>query len=408
MCRIRKKTLSATLGLIALVAFLAWRFVRPMNIFIVSEAFERPVESALIPDGLTGLGAKECGECHREEYREWSTSIHSQAWTDPYYQVDFRFDGSQQICLNCHIPLDRQQEHKVLGFRDEEKWDPILEPNPDFDPELQHEGINCAGCHVRNGTILGAYGHENKDHPVETMEDSNIICVQCHVVQGKRWDTFFRIPPCGTVAEIKVGSDEYSVWSGELDVPDTEDIGCVECHMPHTKRPIVEGGKRRFARRHTWRGGHDPEMVKEALEITLEEQPQPKTQQRRFVLTLTNAGADHYVPTGTPDRHLTVELRLLDAGGRVLDEAHHTLKRTIMWRPFIVDLWDTRLLPKEPRTYVFEFNPTREQDAVAVEAVVRYHLLDEARRKRIGYQNEEPIAYEVYRKHVPLSGSTPG
>ncbi len=171
---------------------------------------------------------------------------------------------------------------------------------------------------------------------------------------------------------------------------------------------LVEGGKRRFARRHTWRGGHDPEMVKEALEITLEEQPQPKTQQRRFVLTLTNAGADHYVPTGTPDRHLTVELRLLDAGGRVLDEAHHTLKRTIMWRPFIVDLWDTRLLPKEPRTYVFEFNPTREQDAVAVEAVVRYHLLDEARRKRIGYQNEEPIAYEVYRKHVPLSGSTPG
>jgi hypothetical protein len=45
---------------------------------------------------------------------------------------------------------------------------------------------------------------------------------------------------------------------------------------------------------------------------------------------------------------------------------------------------------------------------VAVEAVVRYHLLDEARRKRIGYQNEEPIAYKVFRSRVSLSGSKSG
>lgn len=62
--------------------------------------------------------------------------MHAQAWTDPYYQVDYRFDGSQQICLNCHIPLENQQENRVIGFRDSEKFDPILEPNPDFDVEL--------------------------------------------------------------------------------------------------------------------------------------------------------------------------------------------------------------------------------------------------------------------------------
>ena len=408
MLRMRKKRLILLFGLIALAAFLTWRFVRPMNIFLVSEAFERPVDSTRIPAGLKGLGAEECGECHRDEYEEWSTSIHSQAWTDPYYQVDFVFDGSQQICLNCHIPLDRQQEHKVLGFRDTEKWDPILAPNPDFDAKLQHEGVTCSGCHVRNGTVLGAYGHENKDHPVETMEDSNIICVQCHVVQGERWDTFYRMPPCGTVAEIRAGSGKHSGRSGNLTVADLGELGCVECHMPDVKRPLVEGGKRRFARRHTWRGGHDPEMVKEALTINLEEQARPQPGKRRFVLTLTNSGADHFVPTGTPDRHLTVELRLLDDQGEVLEEERHTLKRTIMWRPFIVDLWDNRLARKESRRYALEFDSARETNAVAVEAVVRYHLLDEARRKRIDYNNEEPIAYDVFRKQLPLSAINPG
>jgi hypothetical protein len=32
----------------------------------------------------------------------------------------------------------------------------------------------------------------------------------------------------------------------------------------------------------------------------------------------------------------------------------------------------------------------------------RYHLLDEAQRKRIGYENTEPIAYEVFRSRVAL------
>lgn len=73
-----------------------------------------------------------------------------------------------------------------------------------------------------------------------------------------------------------------------------------------------------------------------------------------------------------------------------------------MWRPFIIDLWDNRLARKESRSYTLEFDGAREPDAVAVEAVVRYHLLDEARRKRIGYQNEEPISYEVFRRRLSV------
>jgi hypothetical protein len=392
--------------LILLAVFLGWRFLRPMNIFDVSEAFERPIPTDQAPAMFTTLSAQECAACHREFVEEWTTSIHSQAWTDPYFQVDWRFDRKQQICKNCHTPLQRQQEHLVLGFRDQDKWDPILEPNPAFDPALQHEGITCGVCHFRDGFILGPYGDTAAPHPVRKMENPNQVCLRCHLVTATRWDVFYRLPPCGTVAEIRAAHGTNrpasSGESGELVVDDLADIDCVGCHMPLAARAVVDGGVARPVRRHLWRGGHDPAMVKSGLTITLEHAPMTAARTRRVTLTIANVGAAHYLPTGTPDRHLTVDLRLLDRDDRVVKAARHTLKRTVMWRPFIVDLWDTRLRPGEERRYGFDYRSEAGRAPYAVEAVVRYHLLDERRRKRIGYENTEPIAYEVFRERRPL------
>ena len=405
-----KKRAIIGLVLLAVAAFFGWRFLRPMNIFVVDLAFERPVSTAEIPEPLETLRAEECAACHQEIFDDWSTTIHSQAWTDPYFQVDFVFDGSQQICKNCHIPLDRQQEHLVLGFRDKEKWDPILAPNPDFDPVLQHEGVTCAACHLREGRILGPSGSDAAPHPVRKLESGNEICANCHVVGGERWDAFYRFPPCGTVAEIRAtggaGQDRETApstgASGEVALPDLAALGCVECHMPLVEKTASEEGEPRPVRRHLWRGGHDPEMVKSGLAIKLHEEP-TDAGKRKFALTITNVGAAHYLPTGTPDRHLTVNLRLLDGDGDVLDETTHTLKRTIMWRPFIIDLWDTRLPRNQPRTYDIEFSAAGKSAPAAVEAVVRYFLVDEKRRKRIGYEDRDATFYEVYRQHVPLN-----
>lgn len=392
------------IAVIIMIAFVGWRFIRPMQIFIVSPAFERPTDTSNAPAMFPTLRAEECATCHREFFDEWNTSIHSQAWTDPYFQVDWRFDGSPQICKNCHIPLDRQQKHTVLGFNDAEKWDPILEPNPNFDAKLQHEGVTCNVCHYRDGKILGVLGNTSAPHPVEKIENANQICVNCHVVSGERWDTFFKFPPCGTVAEIQTTRDKTFVEdSSDMSVEEIAALGCVECHMPLVERPLVPGGEPRPTRQHLWQGGHNPEMVKKGLTISFKETGSKNSESRHFTLTIKNTGAAHYIPTGTPDRHLTVQLRVLDKQGNILNEENHTLKRTIMWRPIIVDLWDTRLARGELREYSIEIAKTNMETATMIDAEVRYHLLDEARRKRINYENKEPINYPVFQQQLPIT-----
>lgn len=393
------------LAIVLLALFLGWRFIRPMNIFVVSEAFERPIDTAAAPALLKTLKAEECASCHRVFYDEWRTSMHSRAWTDSYFQTDWRFDGSQQVCRNCHTPLDRQQPQRVLGFRDRDKWKPILVPNPDFDTALQHEGVTCAACHVRDGRIIGVIGDTDAPHPVSRIEDPNQVCLRCHVVEGERWDSFFRFPPCGTVAEIEATPRMPGV-SGERVVKRISELGCVTCHMPALERSLVEGGVTRPTRRHLWRGGHDPAMVKQGLKVELTEWG-GEAGKRRFQLSLTNVGAAHYLPTGTPDRHLMVWLRLLDREGHVMREQRHTLKRTVMWRPFIVDLWDTRLPRWQPRRYAFDVSSGELARAAAVEAQVDYYLVAASRLKRIGYQGGEPTHYPLFRQRIDLGeGST--
>lgn len=362
---------------------MAWRFLRPMNIFVVDARFERPMQ-AEVPRGLRSLSAEECGGCHIDIYREWSASMHRHAWTEPYFQVDYRFDGSQQICLNCHTPLADQQQNLVLGFKDRDKFDPVLAPNPAYSARLRDEGVTCAVCHLQNGAIAGPYKTNKAPHPVQydpEMSQGIKPCLRCHVVPGSRWDTFYAMPPCGTVAEIQRRG-------GTID--------CVGCHMPAVKRAVSSGTMTpREGRRHLWQGGHAPGQVMKGLSVEY------RREAGAMVFTLTNIGAAHYFPTGTPDRHLTLEVAVLDANGDALNKKVYTMKRYILWRPFILDLRDTRLPHGQPRSFRFGFSDER---AAVLDVTVSYHLLDEARRRKIGYENTEPIAYPIYHRSISLAG----
>lgn len=366
------------------------RFTRQLHFFEVSEEFERP-KVISIPTGMGSVSASTCGLCHKDIYEEWKTSMHANSWKDPYFQADFKFDGSQQICLNCHTPLENQQENLVLGFKGDDKFDPILKPNPDFDRSLQQEGVTCAVCHIEEGVILGPHEISTGAHQVRKdsrFTDGNGVCRRCHSVKGDRWDVFLKLPPCGNFAEI----EETGVK-----------INCIKCHMPRVKRAMAIGAQERVGGRHLWRGGHDQEMVKKAVKIDLKENT-AKENKRDYTISLTNIGTKHRLPTGTPDRHLKVAFKLLDENKNVLKEKTIFLQRTILWRPFIIDLWDTRLKYKKLRSYSFEFIMDSRPQPAFLDVKVEYGLLREKRRLRIGYQNVEPITYELFHKIIKLSG----
>jgi hypothetical protein len=337
---------------------------------------------------LSSVSAKECGECHEEIYEEWSESMHAMAWTDPYYQADYLYDGSQQICLNCHIPLENQQANLVLGFKDKEKFKPVLKPNPDYDRTLRDEGVTCAVCHIKDGKIVGPFETDNAPHPViidPEMTSRMKSCERCHVVTSKRWDTFYKIPPCGTVAEIKEGGRK---------------IDCIGCHMPEVTRPMAVDMEARKGRKHLFLGGHHPETVKNSLKVEYEKKINKDN--IKYIFALTNIGAAHYLPTGTPDRHLTLEIKLLDNRGGVIKEKIFKMKRYILWRPFIVDIKDTRLPYGKTEKYDFEFKMDSNNSLSVLDVTVIYHRLDEKRRQNIGFKNKEPIAYPIYRKSIHL------
>ena len=390
----KKVKIAGYLFFLIITVFLIHRFTMEIRFFNVSPEFERP-QAVTIPDGLNSISAESCGSCHEEVYKEWKTSIHSQAWTDPYFQVDYEFDGSQQICLNCHTPLVNQQENLVTGFRDSAKFEPILEPNPNFDPSLKNEGVTCAVCHIENNIILGRHGIKNEAHEVKidpSFSDGNGVCRRCHQVFTNRWDTFLKMPLCGTFAEVEESG---------------KPVDCQQCHMDKVERPLVPGGPVRSGGKHLWLGGHDQANVASAIAGKIEETSTKENidnNKREYTLFLTNIGAHHRLPTGTPDRHLEITFRLLDKSGKPLKEIKHIIQRVILWRPFMVDLWDTRIPFKETVTYPFSYKSDDIPNAYEVEAIVRYGLLRESRRLRIGYKNSEPIIYEILRLKLKIEG----
>lgn len=61
MAMIRKRTLIVVIGVAVFAAFLGWRMVRPMTIFVVSENFERPIDTSNISTPPDALRADACG-----------------------------------------------------------------------------------------------------------------------------------------------------------------------------------------------------------------------------------------------------------------------------------------------------------------------------------------------------------
>ncbi len=123
---------------------------------------------------------EDCQECHLDVTSHWVPSAHANAFADPVFQARWVGMGEPGECLTCHTT--------------------------NYSPgsgEYDAEGISCQACH----------GEVAKDHPsapVPILADTE-YCGSCHTTTLSEWH--------------RTGHS-------------TEDIGCNDCHDPHSQQPL--------------------------------------------------------------------------------------------------------------------------------------------------------------------------
>jgi hypothetical protein len=371
-------------------------FLKSPVIFGLRDDMKRAIPHQTVPVGVQSLSAEACGVCHRAIYDEWKTSIHSQAFVDPFFQAYWTKDKHVWVCLNCHAPLQNQQQIVVTGLKGRIDR-PESHPNPDFDAALQREGITCAVCHVRDGVIMGPFDDSVAPHPTkyDPRYRTTDICYSCHAVPSDRLQ-FYNGGPCATFLEYEAGPYKAKGYI------------CQDCHMPEVERVMAEGGPVRKGRRHLWRGGHDPEQLKRAFTAVLaaDQSRLSGGQRTTWTLTMTNSGAGHMLPTGDPDRYFLTEIEVRDRTGRVLASRSDTIRRWIVWWPVIYEYRDTRIPPLASRELTLDYTMPEVDEGLTVTARVSYHFMTDRQYQRLktkyGMTVDKTYAFTLFEQTIPL------
>jgi len=370
----------------------------------LSKIWEKAIPNQEIPEGLESLSASECGDCHEEIYREWQGSNHAIALQDLQFQAEWAKDDSLWVCLNCHTPLQNQQESIILGKQGGDYFKPVKKANPNFDPELKEESITCAVCHVRDGTVIGMHGNQ-AEAPHAVTKDLEFLsyenCLTCHNITDVITSTL--------VCNFQSG-DEWAVSP----YPEAG-LDCISCHMPVIYRPIASGSLARGTRRHTWIGSAIPKFPGEdnivdgyinGLDVAIYSSPEKITAEDSVFLTVsvTNQRAGHYIPTGDPEYFLTIDLRFADKNENTLQDTTFKIGQEWEWWPKARKLSDNRLKPLEQRNYIFAVKIPAVLENLYWEVIITSHRMTVENAKFMGLLGKYPIKAIIYQQKIQIPG----
>lgn len=276
------------------------------------------------------LGPDACGQCHVEQYQAWRTSLHGAA-VGPglLWQLPLMDQAQGNRCLRCHAPLAEQKALLAmeLGWPNAPR-----QPPPDYVPaDLARQGLVCAACHVRGHKRFGPpprrkdgeAGPHGGFVAAPAFQDS-LFCAHCH-----------QFPQDGPRIAGKLQEDTYQQWlASDYAKAGPGKRTCQDCHMPD--------------RQHLWRGIHDPEMTRRALDVSLRLVSLGGNRYAAVAL-VKNSGAGHHFPTYMVPKAL-LHFVLIDAHGR----AHPLGEQIIGWQVdngITREIADTRLSAGEAREF---------------------------------------------------------
>ena len=363
-----------------------------------------PPQGAPPPDAFSPIEAslhpKECALCHRQQFEDWKTSVHSRSMGPGIYgqllNMERKNPATYTVCATCHTPLSEQIPHLKEGSE--------YHPNEAFDPALQAAGLICAGCHVRQHERFGPPRRPELPTPPADV-------VQPH--GGFTATTAFQrsefCKPCHQFAEGafalngKLLENTFAEWQAS---PYAEEgVQCQGCHMPD--------------RRHLWRGIQDPDMVRQAMTVSVSPlapayRPGDTLQ---ATITVTNSGAGHYLPTYVTPK-IFVQGDLLDAAGEVIADS---FQEAVIGREIALNLsrevYDTRIAPKASLDFGYSMALPEAAAVLRVRIVVHpdhfYQRFFEAVLKRdrgsLGKAHLEAAlektatsSFTIFERHVPV------
>jgi hypothetical protein len=296
------------------------------------------------PSGFTepeaSLSPEICGACHPLQHHQWKMSFHAAAFSPGFagqlIEGSLADPSSVRSCQTCHTPLEEQQPFTASGDAPE-----VL------DPELRRRGIVCAACHVRTHQRLGPPRRPDAfpfpDPPihggfeVRTEFQESRFCAPCH--------QFFGDPGVNG----KPLENTFAEWRASPQA--AEGRTCQSCHMPD--------------RAHLWRGIHDPETVRNAVDVELDVDGLTGSSVSG-VLRIRNRDVGHAFPSYVTPR-VFVAVFQIDRLGR---EIPSTRVEGIIGREvdFSTEPWrevlDTRVMPGEIAQLLYDL--PRSPDAAAL------------------------------------------
>ncbi len=286
------------------------------------------------------LDPASCGACHPQQLAQWRSSLHAGAYSPGFSGQLIEGGLAEPLairqCQGCHAPLAEQQPFAASG-----------EAEPSFDAALRDQGLVCAGCHVRAHQRYGP--PRRPELPAVTaalphggftargeFEESR-FCATCH--------QFFDDPGVNG----KPVENTWREWKQSRFA--AEGRTCQSCHMPD--------------RAHTWRGIHDPETVRSAVEVDLVPRALGGSELTAS-LVLASREIGHAFPTYvTPRVFLAVWQE--DAGGREIEGSRvaATIGREIDFAASPArEVFDTRVAPGE--AVKLDYARPREPGSVAL------------------------------------------
>lgn len=362
----------------------------------LTKSWEKVVPHQAIPRGLVSLKSEDCGTCHTAHYEEWKLSTHAHAWTDLQFQAELKKESSPFLCVNCHIPLQNQQEFIISGMINGDIYKPVKKKNPFFDKSLQQEGINCASCHVRNGAIIGANGNLNAPHKVkkDPIFLSEKLCISCHNANAVVTPTL--------ACTFETGDEwEKGPFFGKKN--------CVTCHMPETQRSLVAGFPKRKSHAHFFTGSGIPKFdsVKTTVFNGLSFEPSNMKLSYKLAdsliynLKVKNEFAGHRVPSGDPERFILIKIELFDEKGKVVNQKIERIGEKWQWYPVAKKLADNNMNPSEVRNYSFAAL-LKDKSKLKLKIEVTKHRMDEKTAAYNKLGKNYPLFISIYKKEYSI------